>query len=645
MFAAIGLQTHFGEESGIGAIGRDKCYELAALGITHCRIDAQTCPVGTMHEMVSEVVGAGMVPLVIVASLEMAQAVPDGVAMEWRNEPDGHDYAHGDIRAEDYRRELDAFCEVAASKGCQSYGLSLSNLSHDAITWGNRVRDIGGGWPATLTGISVHSYRRGSRVDEPNAHFESRENEVDRWVRALAQDKAVICTEFGHSLADEAHAAANIAWEWNFWNSRGIVPYLYQIRDGDSPGDHWGLYRADGSLKDAIASTIPKPPAPPEPVPEPEPEPDVYPFPAESGPLHIDGMVFRRADGSAFQWRGFSWFLGFLRYCRGEDITPDLRWMRAMGFNIPRIFGPLPWDATPDYRVEHFDFDKLDSFLTLLEAHGLRSNWSLGHYRHPGLKSFVERFYEVASRHWSVVVEAVNEPGVHGGSPSAENPLDRRKPDPIELLNGIDRRGVLTAYGLNAGFYDGQPGRDPVLDFATLHVQRDTAWHRKARHAQEWQADCGKPVVSDEPAKITEPGFHYPGGKNDPANTPAEMVWHSAVTCLWTPGCTVHTEFGKWGNVPPAGSLQHAVCEAVRDHVWMKIDASWQTGEYNHSGNHDSPVDDVNEPDGDPIWSYTSLHANKALSVRCAFSAPRPINGWRVVDAWGPSHSLVRLER
>lgn len=355
-------------------------------------------------------------------------------------------------------------------------------------------------------------------------------------------------------------------------------------------------------------------------------------FPPERGRLSIKGAHFYTEDGKLFQWRGYSCFLLFLRYCRGEDITPELHWFRANGFNMLRIFGPLPWTQTPDYRVEHFDFAKLHTFLSLLESYGLRSNWSLCHYQHPELATFVRKWFEVAGQHWSVVAEMVNEP--HVGS---------EKPDPIALTPS-QRYGILTAYGLYGKYYDKAEGLDPVLDFATIHIQRDAAWHRKARHAQEWQDKIDKPVISDEPAKITEPGFQYPGGKNNPLTTPQEMCWHGAVCDLWTSGFTLHTEEGKWGRVPRLGMLQHTVAMAVKDNLFRKISAGWQTGEYNHSENHDSPVDDVNDSDGDPVWTYTSLHSTTALSVRCAPIAINAKNDWEIVDSW-LGGTLVTLDR
>jgi hypothetical protein len=359
-------------------------------------------------------------------------------------------------------------------------------------------------------------------------------------------------------------------------------------------------------------------------------EPDTGLFLPERGHLRIDGATFRTESGELWQWRGYSWFLGFLRYCRGEDVTPDLRWMRAMGFNIPRIFGPLPWKETPDYRIESFQFDKLSPFLDLLEAHGLRSNWSLGHYRDPGLKAFAQKFYDIAAQHWSVVTERVNEPHV-----------GKTKPDPITDFAGVDRHGVLTSYGYYAEAMDGKEGWPKVLDFGTIHTPRDSAWHRKARMAQEVQHATGKPWISDEPAKIIEVDFDYPGGKNDPQQTPIDAVWHAAIAAIYTAGSTVHTEFGKWAKTPPPGSLQQAVVDAVRDHVFLKIGPIWQEGKYKGSHSSGTPVHFERD-----IWAYSSiLRENRAISVRVKAEPSQPENGWQIKERWGPGGSLAILEK
>lgn len=356
-------------------------------------------------------------------------------------------------------------------------------------------------------------------------------------------------------------------------------------------------------------------------------------FPAERGRLFVQGTKFVNEFGELFQWRGYSWFLGFHRYCQGQDITPDLKWMVKMGINIPRLFGPLPWvELNNSYTYQTFDFQKLDSFLTLLESYGLRSNWSLTHYVGNGMHEYVSRFFEVASGHWSVLAEFTNEP--HNG---------QEKPDPIRYFSNINRRGILTSYGYYPN--DRDPRIQPVLDFSGVHTPRDSHWARKARDVEFVQNATGKPAVGDEPAKIAEPGFHGSGVKNDPTTTPREAAWHFGVLHLWTPGGTVHTQHGRNGLVPEPGTLTHTAVEAVRDNVWKRIAAPVQQGKYTGSHFGTSPVDNAFTPDGDPIWTYSSMHPNKAWSVRCYPSAPVAQNGWRIVDRWGPAGSFVQLER
>ncbi len=420
--------------------------------------------------------------------------------------------------------------------------------------------------------------------------------------------------------------AGNKGWPIPHWP---VMPYTLHVNfaDVDPRYEALSVYvpaPASGEYEN-IGIVLPR-------VPDTEPIPEPGLFPPEQGKLRIEDDTFKTEDNQLWQWRGYSWFLGFLRYCRGEDITSDLRWMRANGINLVRVFGPLPWNETADYRPASFTperFAQLDAFFGVLEAHGLRCEYvpicmafDLSQQR-----ALVQQSYDVAARHWNVLIEVANEPHVNDT-------------DPVAIMQGVDRRGVLSAYGLYGGYYKSPAVTEPTLDYVTIHVQRDSGWHRKARHAQELQHSTGKPCISDEPAKLTEPGFSYPGGKNDPVRTPAEAAWHFGICSLWTPGGTVHTEEGKWGRVPTAGMLQLTSLHAVRDHVWLKMPAEWQLGKYNGSHMSSSPVDFIRD-----IWTYTSLHPDKALSIRCAFSAPQPTAGWVVVDRWGPNGSFVTLRR
>ena len=350
-------------------------------------------------------------------------------------------------------------------------------------------------------------------------------------------------------------------------------------------------------------------------------------FPPETGPLHVDGKWFRHEDGSLAQIRDTSMFLLFLRYCRGEDITPDLRWMRAFGFNSARVFGPLPWIETPDYRMADFDFVKFDAFCVVMQEWGLFINFSLGHM--PGdYTTFHGAINEIARVRWALnFLEHVNEP--HVG----------KKPRPIEDFLPYAQSPRPSAYGYYAELLDDDADEFPrVAHFGTVHTKRDTAWYRRFRSAQEGQDEQDIPWWCNEPAKMTEPGFVYPGGKNNPDTTPREVAWYTGGCHLWCSASTFHSEEGKWGRAPQPGMLQYEDAESVRDNVFLRIDPTWQTGAYNNSENHDSPVDDVTHH-GRDIWTYTSLHEHRALSIRFGPVPLKAINGWRIVDAWGPKHA------
>lgn len=370
-------------------------------------------------------------------------------------------------------------------------------------------------------------------------------------------------------------------------------------------------------------------------------------FPPESGRLRIEGDTFRREDNSLWQWRGFSLFLAYRRMLAGEDIRPDLRKLRAWGVNLIRVFGPLPWaELNGDYTHLTFNRDRLGEFFTLVGEEGLRVEfvpfcylWGTVQER----RAFAQQMFDIAAQHWNVVFEMVNEPKVQASF----------KPDPKDVLVGVNRHGVLTAYGYNPPLNAPLDPAD-VLDFGTIHTPRDSQWFRKARHSQEAQHASGKPFIADEPAKAIEPGnpgdptnaphpgFNYTGGKTNPD----EFVWYGTICHLWTPGHTLHTEEGKWGCLPVPGTRQHQITEVVSRDVWAKQPADWQTGSYTGAHLSSSPVDGKDLViDGQDIWTYSSLHPDKALSVRCAVSAPQPKPGWDEVDRWGPGGSVVSLRR
>lgn len=376
----------------------------------------------------------------------------------------------------------------------------------------------------------------------------------------------------------------------------------------------------------------------------PPPPPQTGMFPPEQGRLHIIEDAFYTEDNEIWQWRGFSMFLAYRRFLAGEDLRPDLRQLRAWGANLIRVFGPLPWVETPDYRFESFNLARLGEFFSLVAEEGLRVEFVPFCYTFGNTQSrreFAQQCFTIMDEHWNVVAEMVNEPAVGD------------KPDPIDVLDGVDRKRVLTAYGYYPRENDPLSGVQ-VLDFATTHTVRDSAWFRKARHGQELQVNKGVPVVNDEPAKAIEPGnpgdptnaphpgFGYTGGKTNPD----EFTWYGGVTALWQPGHTLHTEEGKWGCIPVPETRQWDITEAVSANVWAKIPAPVQVGRYTGAHLSSCPVDGKDlQINGRDIWTYASLHDTNAVGVRCAVSAPQPKPGWVEVERWGPGGSVVSVRR
>lgn len=362
------------------------------------------------------------------------------------------------------------------------------------------------------------------------------------------------------------------------------------------------------------------------------PPPPVIP-PSTIERLHRDGTTFRTPANDLWPWRGFSFFLAYRRYLQGDPaLSTDLAWLAANGVNIIRVFGPLDWSETaPDYTYPNCNIGKLRDFFRLCAGYGLYVEFVPGCYKFDQWPVFLQACYDAAKDEPNVFIEAVNEPAVHSVN----------KPDP-RAIDTCNRHGILSAYGFYPVATD-DPTAIPVKDYATIHTARDSAWARKARHAQEWQAIVKCPVVSDEPAKAIEPGFNYPGGKTDPD----EFVWHHAICALWTPGSTLHTEEGKWGRIPTPNMRQYEILEAVRDQVWLKIGPEWQTGRYMGAHIGESPVDGKDlKIDGQDVWTYSSVHWRyKALAVRVARSHPNAQNGWQEQETWGPGHSIVRLSR
>jgi hypothetical protein len=302
------------------------------------------------------------------------------------------------------------------------------------------------------------------------------------------------------------------------------------------------------------------------------------PFPAEQGRLRIEGRHFYDASQKVWRWRGATQFLLFARFLNGENISPQLDWLLARGFNVLRVFGEVPSGFRADQvgvtnyerPFERADFDaRLHAFFALLESRGLRCEYTVLTYWDASdvMRAHVQRVFDVAAAHWNVFVEVANEP-------------ENNNIDPVAVMKGIDRRGVLSAYGLDPGRHDAAAWKAlPMLDYGTAHDLNRDLEHSPGvtRASLEMQNAFGIPFVNDEPIGAIDPGNPsfkqtgpetWGGANGGGARTVNRDVFISAaaIAYLVSAGYTYHFQAGLEGRVPtPAMTVQDGVALALRE--------------------------------------------------------------------------------
>jgi len=274
MTQPVGLQTHFNAPIDDATLD-----QIRDFGFRWARIDAQVCDHATMVNMIADVLAASLMPLPIVYDDERLEVlgVLAPLDVEWGNEPDG------DIAPATYRPLLDRACAIAAAHGLRLWAPAISNLDRDSLLWLERVREVGGGWPEGLYGLSAHRYGDGT-FDYAHPPATTRTEEVEA-LRALCDGRPFLITEFGYPSTPvsamtrrpkrtkwlrpdlhltEAEQAENIAKEWAFWATFPDcrAPFDYQINDGIQADESYGIRRCapDGTLTDwkPAAYTVPK---------------------------------------------------------------------------------------------------------------------------------------------------------------------------------------------------------------------------------------------------------------------------------------------------------------------------------------------------------------------------------------------------
>jgi hypothetical protein len=268
--------------------------QVRAFEFKWARMDMQGSPSAEeMRGMMDDCQMADLRTLPIVYDLTRLQYLSDYFAsmdtplddrnVEWSNEMDG------DIRPETYRKNLEAACTLAEEQGILLWGPCISNLDRDSLMWMEAVRR--GRWPDGLYGISFHRYGDGT-FEFSHQGFDNRDQEVEA-LRDLSDGRPLMCTEFGYPtdkligqqsfkiekrrrflrpniMLSEEQAADNISKEWKFWHDHDVLPFLYQINDGTTSNETYGIRRClpDGTLTGwkPSAYTVPQ---------ETEPMPDI----------------------------------------------------------------------------------------------------------------------------------------------------------------------------------------------------------------------------------------------------------------------------------------------------------------------------------------------------------------------------------
>jgi hypothetical protein len=386
------------------------------------------------------------------------------------------------------------------------------------------------------------------------------------------------------------------------------------------------------------------------------------PFAPESGRLHVEGRRFYDAAEQVWRWRGASQLLLFARYLNGEDISPQLDWLVDRGFNVLRVFGEVPSGFhSEDYGVTNYerpferpDFDqKLQAFFQLLADRGLRCEYTVLTYADAPdvMRAHVQRVFDVAASHWNVLVEVANEP-------------ENNQIDPVAVMVGVNRRGVLSAYGIDPAraSRDVWKAKVRVLDYGTTHdLERDLEHSPyNTRAAVDMQDMFGAPFVNDEPIGAIDPGHphfaqngpqtwgHVGGGGARTVNRDL-FISAAAIAYMYSAGYTYHFQDGLEGRVPaPSETVQDGIAGVLRD-VAKFLPNDLQSGTSVQPGAGDFGLIWKNDSQAQSRVdrAYGIVVGNRqwvVIPMPAPGWSPVPANGWRI-DAVGPVSYLLRLAK
>lgn len=247
--------------------------------------------------------------------------------------------------------------------------------------------------------------------------------------------------------------------------------------------------------------------------------------------LVADGKTFKK-DGQPWRWKGVTAFGLQNRFCKGEDIQPFLNAFE--GFNTLRVFYYVEWEGTgwgaPSDECMH-------NFLNYTEQRGWYVEMTLltGPKPVSEAQALVDHIFTDFGAHPNMMVELVNEPGVH----------DKVDPAALHVPDGTP---VVWTDGLTIAGHRGK--------YLTPHTPRDDEWPRKAHDLLEYWNGGGpgspsdpafkEPAVADEPIRPDQAGY-----------VATDFEAYFGTSAILGAGATFHFESGKYGNPP---TPQEAAC-------------------------------------------------------------------------------------
>ncbi len=358
--------------------------------------------------------------------------------------------------------------------------------------------------------------------------------------------------------------------------------------------------------------------------------PPVPPSAGESGPIHPDGEVFRRADGSIYQWRGETQFLLFRDFLDGRDLSDRLNAIVNRNANLVRVLGmahyiPLNAGQVGFNPAQYGDryFTGLGEFADLLSRYGLRVEFTAladAQILMPierDQRAFLEKVAGVLTSKPHAFLETGNEPFKNGFDPKRLG----RVPGVVQASGVYDYNDAGTPY---ASLY--------ALDYVTVHPPRDNEWPRKTR-LDEYSNALDRPVVWDEPMGAAE--VNDPGRRSNVVSDFAEMC---AGTALHGAGATFHSEAGL--TAAPFGPRQWEAAQACFAAMRAVPPEAplWQ-----YTAGHLSSCPFAHD-EARFLRVFCQLDGNRGVCgfVRLTGSLPSPRDGWTITGTSGPVVTVAR---